>query len=90
MPRCLTLLVVLFAIGGCAGAPPTAVVWYMVSPPVNATYPHGDLNSSVSSWERVKDFPNGEMCQNQLRDIHNQLDRPVGCIASDDPRLAQE
>ena len=89
MLRSVLLSIALLSLAGCASAPPVPVVWYVVSPMASATYPHGNINSNVSHWEKVKDFPTGDACQDQLRDIHNQLHRPVDCVASNDPRLAQ-
>jgi len=89
MSRYIVLFIAALSMIGCASAPPAPVVWYVVSPLPSTTYPHGNINSNLSSWEKVKDFPTGDACQDQLRDIHNQLHRPVDCVASNDPRLAQ-
>jgi hypothetical protein len=84
----LSAAVLCFA--GCVSAPPQPVTWYAVSPVATSNHPHGDVNSTLSSWEKVKDFPTADTCEDELQGIHNQLHRPVGCVASNDPRLAQE
>jgi len=89
MLRRAVLFSLLLSAAGCATAPPAPVVWYIVSPVPTPTYPRGNLNSSVSTWEKIKDFPTGTACQDQLLDVHNRIERPVDCVASNDPRLAQ-
>jgi hypothetical protein len=89
MLRGVVLSVVLITAIGCVSAPPAPTNWYVLSPPATINYPHGNLNSNLSKWVKVKDFPSEDACQDQLRDIHNQLHRPVDCVASNDPRLAQ-
>jgi len=86
----IALFAAVLSVVGCVSAPPPPVVWYAVAPVATSTHPHGDINSSLSSWEKLKDFPNPDTCEDQLQGMHNQLDRPVGCVASNDPRLAQE
>ena len=74
---------------GCVTTPPAPPVWYVLSPVPTTMFPHGDLNSRMSTWEQIKQFPTHEECQNALRDIHNNLHRPLDCVASNDPRLMQ-
>lgn len=74
---------------GCATTPPAPVVWYALSPVPTTMFPHGDLNSKLTTWEQLKQFPTREECQTALRDIHNSLHRPLDCVASNDPRLTQ-
>jgi len=74
---------------GCATTPPEPVVWYVISPVPSQNFPHGNINSPMSTWEKVKNFPSAADCRDAIQGIHNDLHRPVNCIASNDPRLTQ-
>lgn len=71
----------------CASTPAAPVVWYVLSPNPTSLYPHGNVNSPLSTWVQVRQFPTSADCHNSINEIHNQLHRPVSCIASNDPRL---
>ncbi len=90
MIRRSLLAALLVILGGCATGPPPPIIWYLVSPTPTANYPHGDLSSPMWSWEQVRNYPSASDCQNALQDVHNQIHRPVACIASNDRRLQQE
>jgi len=86
MRRALILTAMIVIVGACATpAPPP--VWYLVSPVPNDNYPHGNLNSPMTGWEKVRNYPTAVDCENATQDTHNQLHRPVDCVASNDPRL---
>ncbi len=90
MLRRVAVLLMVLCATNCARAvdpiPKDQVVWYMISPPPSAAYPEGDMNSSVSTWERIDMFPSAADCQQaELKITHDG--RPVDCIASDDIRL---
>ncbi len=88
MRRALMLTAMIITLGACATpAPPP--VWYLVSPTPNENYPHGNLNSPMTGWEKVRNYPTADDCENAIMDMHNQLHRPVDCVASNDPRLEQ-
>jgi hypothetical protein len=87
MVRRLALIAILVGLVGCATAPPAPVVWYLVSPKPTTDFPHGDLYSAMWTWERVREFPTATDCQNALMTIHNEIHRPVDCIASNDRRM---
>jgi len=74
---------------GCATTPPEPVVWYVISPVPSQNFPHGNINSPMSTWEKVKNFRSAADCRDAIQGIHNDLHRPVNCIASNDPRLTQ-
>jgi hypothetical protein len=89
MLRRSVLLVAFIAMGGCAPAAPQPVVWYILSPPATGGYPHGNLNTPVSTWDRLREFPTESDCQKAILDVHNEVHRPVNCVASDDARMRQ-
>ena len=45
------------------------------------------MTEPVSKWLRVTTFDTPERCDAALIEAHNELQRPVQCIASDDPRM---
>lgn len=89
MLRRFAPLVLMVGLLSCSTTPDTPVAWLVLSPTPSASFPHGDLNSPLSSWTQIRQFLTSAECQNSLREIHNQLHRPVSCIASNDPRLAK-
>ena len=44
------------SIASCVTANESAVAWYLISPRPSATYPDEDMNSPLSSWERIALF----------------------------------
>ena len=88
--RRAALLVAIVMIGaGCATSPPDPVVWYVVSPVPSEGFPHGNLNSPMYGWEKVRNFSSAAECRSAIQGIHNDLHRPVQCVASNDPRLLE-
>ena len=85
----LRRFVLLFLAGllGCATPPPAPVVWYVLSPTPDSTYPHGDLHSPMSTWTQIKQFATQAERLGAINDLHNQLHRPMECVASNDKRL---
>jgi len=83
------LFAFLMIAAGCSTTPPDPAVWYVISPIPSQGFPHGNLNSPMSSWEKIKNFPSATDCRDAIQGIHNDLHRPVNCIASNDPRLMQ-
>jgi hypothetical protein len=74
---------------GCATTPHDPVVWYVISPIPTQDFPHGNINSPISIWEKLRNFPSAADCRDALRGIRNDLHRPANCVASNDPRLMQ-
>jgi len=87
MFRRLVLAAPLIGLLSCSTTPDTPVSWLVLSPTQSEAYPHGDLHSPLSTWTQIRQFPTSTECRNSLRDIHNELHRPVDCFASNDPRL---
>jgi hypothetical protein len=87
MRRRAALFAFLMITAGCATTPPAPVVWYVISPTPSRDFPHGNINSPISTWEKVKNFPSVHDCRDALRGIRNDIHRPANCVASDDPRL---
>ncbi len=67
-----------------AGTPKT---WNLLVAPFTREFPHGDLHAPLSKWSVVKSFDTPAGCDAILEQAEDYLQRPVLCIASDDPRL---
>jgi hypothetical protein len=88
MLRRSAVVVLLGSLLSCASAPdPDPITWYVLSPPPTADYPEGNLDTQITTWERLDTFPTSADCLKALLKIHNQIHRPVQCVPSDDPRL---
>ena len=61
--------------------------WFLVVAPITQEFPTGDMQAPVSKWARVSTFDSGPACDLELEEAENHLQRPVQCIASDDPRM---
>jgi hypothetical protein len=87
MRRRATLFAFLMIAASCATTPPDPVVWYVISPIPTQDFPHGNINSPISRWEKLRNFPSADECRNALRGIRNEIHRPANCVPSNDPRL---
>jgi hypothetical protein len=87
MGRRAALFALLMLAASCATPPPDPVVWYVVSPIPSQDFPHGNINSPMSTWERLQNFPSAAECRDALRGIRNNIHRPANCVASNDSRL---
>lgn len=67
-----------------AGVPKT---WNLLVAPFTREFPHGDLHAPLFKWSVVKSFDTPAGCDAILEQAEDYLQRPVLCIASDDPRL---
>jgi hypothetical protein len=92
----LTALIVVFCIAGCAYHTPLAsssyvttmpTSWFLVEAPFTREFPGGKMAEPVSKWLRVTTFDTSAQCDAALIEAQNELQRPVQCIASDDPRM---
>jgi hypothetical protein len=61
--------------------------WILLVAPFTREFPHGDLEAPYSQWSPVRSFDSGAACDAILEQAEDYLQRPVQCIASDDPRL---
>jgi len=61
--------------------------WFLVAAPITQEFPRGDLQAPVLKWAKVTTFDTGPECDLELEEAENHLQRPVQCIASDDPRM---
>lgn len=89
MGRRAALFAFLMVTAGCATPPPDPVVWYVVSPNPTENFPHGNINSPMTTWAKLRTFPSADECRDAIRGIRNELHRPANCVASNDPRLMQ-
>ena len=61
--------------------------WLLLVAPFTREFPHGDLEAPFSKWSQVRSFDSAAACDGILEQAEDYLQRPVQCIASDDPRL---
>ena len=61
--------------------------WFLVVAPFTQEFPGGDLQAPISKWPQVTTFETSAICDRMLQQAENNLQRPVQCVASDDPRL---
>lgn len=71
--------------------PATSVpkTWNLLVAPFTREFPHGDLHAPLSKWSVVKSLDTAAGCDAILEQAEDYLQRPVLCIASDDPRLKE-
>jgi hypothetical protein len=65
----------------------TPRTWLLLVAPFTREFPHGDLQAPYSKWSQVRSFDSAAGCDAILEQAEDYLQRPVQCIASDDPRL---
>ena len=63
--------------------------WFLAAAPLTREFPLGDMQAPVSKWQQVTTFDALAECDATLEEAENHLQRPVQCIASDDPRLKE-
>ena len=63
--------------------------WFLVVAPFTREFPGGDMQAPLSKWSQVTTFDTAEACDGVLAQAENYLQRPVQCVASDDPRLKE-
>jgi hypothetical protein len=61
--------------------------WFLLVAPFTREFPHGDLHAPFSQWSQVRTFDTGPGCDAMLEQAEDVLQRPVQCIASDNPQL---
>jgi hypothetical protein len=61
--------------------------WFLVVAPITREFPSGDMDAPLSRWSKVTTFDTDPACEAELDQAENNLQRPVQCVASDDPRL---
>lgn len=61
--------------------------WFLLVAPFTREFPHGALEAPFSKWSLVRTFDTAAGCDAILEQAEDSLQRPVQCIASDDPRL---
>jgi hypothetical protein len=87
----VAVLAFAFAIVGCAAktAPPSSnsSQWLLVASPVTEDFPSGTVGSPLAQWPMVTQYASMSKCGAALGAAQNQFQRPMACIASDDPRL---
>ena len=87
------LLVLLIALGACSSTRTNVnrgpQVWQVVAAPPMPDYPEGNLQLPMELWLPVDDstYTSREDCVARLDKAFNKVQRPVDCVASDDPRL---
>lgn len=90
--RYVGVLMLALALAGCVAAPvhQRNSHWLMLQSPVTKEYPFGSAFAPLKRWPRVTEYASLDTCQDSLWDTQDRLQRPVTCVASDDPRLERE
>ena len=85
------MLTFAFALVGCAARtmPPNNSQWLLVASPVTDEFPNGTVGSPIAQWPRVTQYASMSQCGAALEPAQNHFQRPVACVASDDPRLRE-
>ena len=61
--------------------------YFLIVAPVTREFPNGDMDAPLSKWLKVTTFDSDPVCEAELDQAENHLQRPVQCVASDDPRI---
>jgi hypothetical protein len=61
--------------------------YFLVVAPITREFPRGDMDAPLALWSKVTTFDTEPACEAELNPAQNHLQRPVQCVASDDPRL---
>jgi hypothetical protein len=89
----VAVLAFAFALVGCAArtTPPSSnsSQWLLLASPVTEDFPNGTVGSPIAQWPKVTQYASMSQCGAALGPAQNQFQRPVACIASDDPRLRE-
>ena len=87
----VAILALAFAAVGCAArpAPPISSQWLLVASPVTDDFPNGTVGSPIAQWPKVTQYASMSQCGAALGAAQNRFQRPVACVASDDPRLRE-
>ncbi len=90
--RHIVIIALASLIAGCAGQPKpqTDAMWLLLASPASSEYPDGTVaGSSFARWPKITEYAYLNDCGASLREVQNEIQRPVACVASDDPRLKQ-
>lgn len=79
----------MFVLVGCASNSPVQrdQHWLLVAATPTQEYPAGEISAPVERWPRVTEYASLDECADSLWGVANELQLPVQCVASDDPRL---
>ena len=88
----IAALSLLVALAGCSATRTNTnqdKAWRIVSVPPMPDYPEGNLYAPRSLWMPVDGatYASYEGCAAKLKKAFNSIQRPLDCIANDDPRL---
>jgi len=76
-------LALILILDGCAATHP---VW-LIAAPVSSDFPAGQADAPLSKWARIRGYDYLDDCKSRLLDAQNRLQRPVTCVAVDNPQL---
>jgi len=88
--------VLVVALAGCASNPVAVAAhqddphWLLLESPVTSDYPEGAVFEPIERWPRITEYASLDKCRASMWDAQNQLQRPVTCVASDDPRIMRK
>jgi hypothetical protein len=61
-------------------------VW-LIAAPMSSDFPEGQADAPLSKWARIRGYDYLDDCKSRLLDAQNRLQRPVICVAVDNPQL---
>ena len=76
-------LALMLMFNGCATNYP---VW-LIAAPVSSDFPEGQADAPLSKWARIRGYDYLDDCKLRVLDAQNRLQRPVTCVAVDNPQL---
>jgi hypothetical protein len=86
------VLGIIFAVVGCSSnsSDHRDQRWLLVAATPTREYPVGQISAPVERWPRVTEYASLDECADSLWGVSNELQLPVQCVASDDPRIKNE
>ena|ERR1700676_4818942 len=83
------MVAVMVVVGGCASNSqvPRDQRWFLLAATPTQEYPLGKIAAPMERWPRVMAYASLDECAASLWDASNELQRPVQCVAGDDPRI---
>lgn len=82
--------VALLLMVGCATTirpPDSRPRWLLIASPATRDYPAGSNAAPVSRWSQLGEYASLDRCEALTEGAANELQVPVQCVATDDPRL---
>ena len=76
-------LALILMLNGCA----TNYSVWLIAAPVSSDFPEGQADAPLSNRTRIRGYDYLDDCKLRVLDAQNRLQRPVTCVAVDNPQL---